>query len=971
VTLDTWQARLSEHFTRLAAARRKTGWPVFALEHGLGAGDREALMRDVRACGSAPPARAVPLPWVVYAAEIGYAYSGYEYWQTFGSKTPGWQSQWRELIRDRFEAFAKVYNGAEPDGDWAHQFSIIAWPITHGILPRDLQRQLASLLYDASMSFRAETFSSAESLGLHLKSRSIGSSSRFRQFAENATLLGQIGLALLLQHDPPDHLSGVSDAVLDGDTLARIVDDLDRERDARQWLAEARSAARFRVRGLGRITLRGHAADTDQRSPRPHTAPEEDAIGLPRPRFLLREMSAGHWQVRLQVPSLAHLLERLPRAREILTRTQGRVGGPTGPLLARGRIVSESWPTVTLKEWPTAETPLLAFDGAPPELESVLQAGFRIDAKDRWLFSIGSDGQAREIATRVLHAGESYLLIQRTETRNPVSGLGIRINTMACTGVYGLRIDVPESVPDAMPDVLGVLGLEVAQTLQVWPVGLPAPDWSGDGRAEWVAGHPIMLGVRADRRIARLKLTIDDVEQTDIVPAADALIGGPVFIHMKSLRQGAHRLAVIAQTADDILDRRGVGSDERVSRGLRGQLEYVIREPRTAAAGQTGALSFRVDPSAPSLEDVWEDHIEIHAAAPGTSSIRCRLALRDLNGRELFVRTFSLPSPCDSDAWRRNVTALREVAEAAYDDAQSCSLVFDASALGRAHVIAERDFRSLRWAVRAKGTRAVLIDSQGGTQLNVSMYRCTAPALEVPLDGATAQAGIKVENEGRLLVSSRHQRNARIVVVPQQEARTFASLVVRPQVLPCGHSVGDIRAMVALAQIWEGARVGGSALARVRQLACTQALISSAFGALGGRKWQVVEAEVRNGGNLEALLEVSGHLIAPARADEGTRTLLPKKLAPLASTSEEATEAAFVSLVHWVTRDVRAASCARFALRLSNSALIACEWAKGHRPEGHIDGDEVTYFLNYLVSSQFIARAARYVVLLRGLSGEV
>src|SRR3712207_7713201 len=54
-------------------------------------------------------------------------------------------------------AFKRQFAGATPSGRWAEHFSIIAWPITHAILPRDLQQQLARILYDLRHSFSARS----------------------------------------------------------------------------------------------------------------------------------------------------------------------------------------------------------------------------------------------------------------------------------------------------------------------------------------------------------------------------------------------------------------------------------------------------------------------------------------------------------------------------------------------------------------------------------------------------------------------------------------------------------------------------------------------------------------------------------------------------------------------------------------------------------------------------------------------
>ena len=89
------------------------------------------------------------LPNLVYAAELGYNYDGEEYWQSFENRTPGWSARGdREWIRSCFFRFQKEFLGAIPTGRWADHFSIICWPITHAILPLDLQRQLAQNLYE-------------------------------------------------------------------------------------------------------------------------------------------------------------------------------------------------------------------------------------------------------------------------------------------------------------------------------------------------------------------------------------------------------------------------------------------------------------------------------------------------------------------------------------------------------------------------------------------------------------------------------------------------------------------------------------------------------------------------------------------------------------------------------------------------------------------------------------------------------
>ncbi len=243
--LDVWQVRLENHFSQLHTQRGRQA--IFALEHGLSQPEIEELKAAILVhITSSSPSRLHPLAWIVYAAEIGYGYSGDEYWQTFEQKTPGWTFRGdRNWLRERYQWFHSTFGGAAPSGPWASQFSIICWPITHAILPCDLQRQLARILYELRDSFSADLFESPTTLGEFIAARSWSATSRFQNLAEEPQLVGQIAAALLLQGE-----FGTA-TMLHPTALHRISTDLDRERMARGWLQSARNAARERatVRG--------------------------------------------------------------------------------------------------------------------------------------------------------------------------------------------------------------------------------------------------------------------------------------------------------------------------------------------------------------------------------------------------------------------------------------------------------------------------------------------------------------------------------------------------------------------------------------------------------------------------------------------------------------------------------------------------------------------------------------------------
>jgi hypothetical protein len=990
VTLDQWQARLTAHFDDLSRQRQKTEWPLFALEHGLAEGERQMLAAAIAKTAAIEESLlAAPLAWVVYAAEIGYQYSGEEYWRTFSNAAPKWTDTQRDRdrVRAAFRNFARRYAGAEPDGAWAEQFGIIAWPITHSILPRDLQRQLAELLYDARLTFREETFASAESLGRHLAGLSRAASSRFRQLAKDSALLGQIAFALLLHDGRSTSLGASPDAgLIYGPTLERIIGDLNRERDAREWLIEARSAARFRLRGLSHIPYRQRDAEsaTSIQNGRSGARDADEDLRrlLGRPRFLLRQTPAKQWHVWVQFPNLAPLVAQLPRARDVLARTQGRVGGPGGPVLASGRILSESWPGVRLGEWPVSGGSLLRFDGAPPEVRGLLDASFRVPPGDDWLFLIGADGQARELSTRMLRSGESYLLLRRTQTVNPAGGL-IPVDVL-CAGVFGLRIDVPIDVPDALLAVLEILRLEVAQTLEVWPAGLPVPDWSGDGSADVLADEVLTLAVRTDRVLTAIAIGIDD-NATVTLPIAEMPKDTPLFVTIPPLQAGRHRIEMTAVVAcertvdvpNSPISRHRMSTTRAA--GLSGSLALLVRTPRANGDGaETGALSFAVHPRAPSLEDVWEDRCELHVSAPGAATIRCRVDLIGKDRARLARRDFGLPSPVTTAVWREEFRRhVRDVVDEFYDEAHACAIEFNAGSIGRGRLLAERDFTPLRWIVRDGGGEVALVDSRGEPGISVFACSCRTPDISYRIDASAVTGGWRVPPEGALLVAQSGSAVASVVAVPKAVLRSFADMAQPPEILAYRKEPAELEGLVRLALRWETARLGANSLTQQRRDAGFGAIHSKIVEVIAGERWHAAELAYNRSGNVSRAVEAMRALVSTRPDERGLAVVLSMRAGELAGQSAVAREEMFAKSVATFVRSDRAGAIAPFALRLAASPKAAVEWsgieANGTTSVGTSGAPErqdrdgtlsLQAALSHLLEVPVVLRAARLAVVL-------
>lgn len=968
LSLSEWQTRLASHFEALAKRRAEAGWPVFALEHGLLPEDVHRLERVVGASLLAgPPRRTEYLAWVVYAAEFGYRYAGDQYWQSFATETRGWNDRWREFIRNSFERFAERYHGAQPEGAWAANFTIISWPITHGVLPKDLQKQLARVLYEARYSLRAELFSSAAALGKHLRALSYDASSRFREFAENTLLLGQIAAALLVQEPGDEHLISAT-------TLDRLIADINEERASREWLREARSSAqRLRVRGLSTrgayapTPAAGMAAIPASQDPKDPAA-QVRALGL-EPRFLLRPVANGAWEVVLEVPDLAPILRQHPHLRDTLTQSPGRVAGAARRVIARGGLVQRGVQRFALSSWPGPEQLLITFDAAKAGLRLFLDSVFRTPPGDSWLFRIGSDGQGHDLKSRVVHPGCTYILLQRQQFGTPITGFSKL--TLACDGVYALQFQVPSRVDELWETLLSNLQLQCSKTLRVWPAGLSPANWDEVGHGEWLIGDEVVLGVDLDHSIHSVEVTLDG-QPAQSYRVNTGPQGGRLFLSLGCPTEGTHRATISTSRASGKTDE------------LRGFLDFRVRAPQAIGAGRSAqqALLLSTFPTAAALEDLWDGRLELQLSGPAGTRVGCTISLRERGSdRALFTKSVAAQAlPVEPATWRalfQNHFRKEKNAELSYDAAYQCRVDFDAGSIGRAVLVAEREFTPLRWGVQSAGETSIarLFDDSGATEVAVVLREFGAPTSARALEYESAIKGMPVAFPGGLLVASAPGKSASAIIVPPRNRLQLSDLSITPVVPPTRRDPHTLAGLLRIASEWETARQKGSALGPPYLQCVLTTIIAAVLEAVAGEKWgraerQYLEDQSLGLRDLKTLISDSpaerslGGAIAHdierlTKEDTNGKVAHFARLAStylqgLKADSELHKSKSFVAtFAQRAEKEEHGRDLCEFALRASSSPTSLLSWCGGNLETG----------LSALLQRPALARAARFAVL--------
>lgn len=777
------------------------------------------------------------LPWIVYATELGYLYDGDRYWPEFEQSTPGWTKQkYRPWLRRCFFHFHETYGGVHPSGSWASHFSIISWPITHAILPHDLQRQLAQILYNLRFSFKAAYFDEPQRLGERIALLSANPTSRFQKFVEQPALVGQIAAALLL----PEQAQG---AYLHTATLARIVEDLERERANRSWLRDAQRTAQgihlsglTKRRGEGRDSSRsGHAAASNG-EPAPSASA---ALGI-EPRLLLRPTGEHRWEARVELPDFTHLQQRYPQMADMLNRARYRVSGSNGrPYPARQLLYSKR--TVALQQWPDQGTLLLTFEPSTRELNYLLKNECTLRPGPYWLFRIASDGLAQEVRGKTVRPGKSYLLLGRSHSFQ-AHDVGTPIE-LACNGVRGVMLEVPDALSPAWQQALENWGLQQARKIEVWPVGLPPADWDDEGQVAWLTSDPAFVGIRADFTVDQFALQLDEQkdERLTVQPSAP---GQAVLVELPSLTPGKHHLHVIAQAE---------GEEE-----AQGVLHILARDPLPWSSEVSIQRPFRItiEPPVVTLESLWRGELDLVGQGPPGSKVRVAMCFWDHEGTRLYDEGLHrITLPLDPDAWRayftQHVKGREKITERVYDQAQACEVRFDGAELGRFAFRFERKAVPLRWILRARSQEfhlTLMDDTSLEDRLSVHRYTYSVPDQAIPIDESQARDGFQTHEEGGLFVARTGTYEAAILIPARftnlAELQRLQNLQPTLGSLPRSNS--GIRSALSVCRCWSSARQPGNPFVQKMLGDTLRSVTQQIVAVICGERWKRTEQAFHN-----------------------------------------------------------------------------------------------------------------------------
>jgi hypothetical protein len=829
--LQDLHEQLDLHFRDLSGSRQQLTpvAPVFALEHGLSDADLELVEGAVRSAvrqGFGATFRRWWLPFVVYAAESGYDYAGGEYWQTFEDSTPGWHENGdRDRIRGWFQRFADDYGGARPQGAFAEHFTIIAWPITHAVLPVHLQRNLAHLLYDFRTGLTAQLLQDPGALGDRLAARTGSYTEQFRYFCQNTALLGQVSIALLTGEEDDDE-----SPYLLPSTFHRLVTGLSRERQAQQWLSTARQSAR-------QIRAAPHGFVPGQR--RPSRASRQERLPRPTdPRLLLRHAPGG-WQAYAELLDLSSLITRLPHLSGELRSRRPSVAGAERTYLARGQLLFPGR-EVRLARWPRPGEPFITLERASDAVNHLIAEQCAITGGPTWLFHLRASGLAVEVRGKVMHPGSSYVLV--TDDKATVPALPATAETaIEVTGMRAFNITVPDTVNESYAAAFAKVGVSLVANIAIRPVGIVASMWDGEGSVEWLAGEPGMIGIYAEQIPAACVVTLDGQPQALPWPAGQRNL----FLRLDDLGVGTFEVSV-ALTVD---------SGKAIAEGM---LSVTVRDPQvrpdTATAGE--GIRLLADPAQPTLSDLWDGRAAISIDGPSSRPATLTVTLVSDEGEELAEIAQEVNLPMTPGGWTRTAAGIRasQRFKGHYDDAQSSRVTVSHSGIGFATLISDRGFQPLRWhlALCHDGSHvARLIDRTDGAQAQVELFTVDKPLVPVP---CSPSEDIVVPPQGGLLRAAAGEAvvSALLPTQPNEVMRVGSTF---PVVRGTSRTPREVMRLAAAHLAWATAERPADPFASYQCDMVLGAITREIASLIGQSYWAGLERRMRHASDLVAFID--------------------------------------------------------------------------------------------------------------------
>lgn len=752
--LDDAQRQLDERFSKLAAMRKPVDYPVYALEHGLEADHVEEIAKaaslELHQSGLR---KAHWLVWAALAAEAGYRYAGEEYWPALERARGEWRvNDFRDRLRVWFRNFHTTYGGPVPKGRWAAHFNIIAWPINNAILPRYLQDHFARHLYGLRYELAHHAEAGPHDIGILLRDRYDGSSSRFAYFLQQTELTATLVLALR-DEEGNGALPRISPHI-----LTRIVGDLEAKRLARDYLREARAVIRTRKFALSTTLRKGTSSNSGT---------DGGPTAILGPRLAAKLLPDRGLALALIIPDFAAALARAGMDAHALRGARVRLPGDAERWTPASNLLTLAGKPREIAAFPPASAFVITLHGAMQPLRTIFGPLSQLEERPCWVLRRFGDGLYRQVVQGHVRPGQSYLVLARSALP-PADAARAGLNPLPVTmpDMVAYRLKVPEQLFDDQAAALARLAIGTKAAIWVEPAGLNPRPTGADTIARWLSTEPVILRIRADHEISGFVARLDGAEPERITNAT-----GEALLALGDLAVGRHHLELAAIP-------RGAASSQVATATF--AFEIAAPQPWPEAVRAKAGFRLVMSPANAPLEDVLAGRAGLSVIGPAGRQVQWSLDTFDAGGNLATTSHGGATGTRAAPAEAAQVIArLRSTNSEAIDRAHRVDISAAIDELGIQSLRFPHTVEPLRWTFEPKEQIARLIDETAHEEpIEVVGLPLAAPLERITLAAQALIEGQVIANPGMLLTARyRGRSHTAFISVPESATmHSFAEL---------------------------------------------------------------------------------------------------------------------------------------------------------------------------------------------------
>jgi hypothetical protein len=405
--------------------------------------------------------------------------------------------------------------------------------------------------------------------------------------------------------------------------------------------------------------------------------------------------------------------------------------------------------------------------------------------KGPWLFGLGTDGVATEIEGKILRPGHSYIVLFQDNAipnEDPSSTCFVD-----CENIYGKFLTLDEFTLSKDIEKYRDFGFNIFRTIRIWPAGLPARFWDGEGRCEWLTTDQPCFGFIHDYEIREFTLELGDFS----LNLNGKLPGKPYFIKLPQLPVGMHVLTIKPKVDIDSIST------------LEGTIILEVRDPAIWTPGtmlQNGFYAM-LDPNDDDLDNFLSGKTELKVVGPKSKNLSIKFnfwAGNCLIG-SLITPILSFP-PNSKDLKELCIIALKDEKLA---NARKMVIDVQGHELGEINIILWRNANPLRWYSKTNKniTYIRLIDeTESNDPLTVSVYGYERPEFHKDISSEPYTEKSVASDLHGLIVARKMQYQQGIVISRTHGPVKLSDLSIKP-ILSNGHPQSILQ-YIKLIKLW-------------------------------------------------------------------------------------------------------------------------------------------------------------------------